>query len=374
MGKLDELTSSAAVAKALAKFDQIGRERFLEEYGFGRSREYYVAHDGCFYDSKPVVAAAYGFQHGRANALAFDDFSGGDATVRPKLAALGYKVSALTSPRLKDGALYTRKELMQKFHVKDATINTGVFRPAGTNSLWLFVTEDKTRDRTQYRDRLEGDLLMWQGQLKGRRDSAIVSHRQNGDELLVFYRRSKREHPGAAFRYQGRFTYLDHNSGPPANFRLQRLNALLEELPADPPFDPENLEDGRQQILALVKRRQGQARFRRELLRAYGGACAISRCSVEPLLEAAHIYPWKGKETNHVSNGLLLRADLHTLFDLGLITIGSDCKIRVAERLQKTDYGKLDGTSLASPKEADKRPSQKALAWHRSHHAPPGAT
>jgi hypothetical protein len=76
----------------------------------------------------------------------------------------------LTSTRLMPEAVYTRDSLRSLFGITDATLNTGVFRPKGTASIWLFVTEEKTADRTQYRDRLEGDTIYWQGQTSGRTD------------------------------------------------------------------------------------------------------------------------------------------------------------------------------------------------------------
>ena len=65
--------------------------------------------------------------------------------------------------------------------------------------------------------------------------------------------------------------------------------------------------------------RRGQPAFRAALLAAYGGRCAITGCDVEDVLEAAHISPYSGPSSSHASNGLLLRADIHTLFDCGLV-------------------------------------------------------
>ncbi|QJU60432.1 hypothetical protein HL653_03635 [Sphingomonas sp. AP4-R1] len=258
------------------------------------------------------------------------------------------------------------------FKITDATLNTGVFQPAGSNSVWLFVTRDKTSDRTQYADHLEGDLLYWQGQTAGRTDDKIIGHEQVGDELLIFYRDSKRQHPGAGFRFEGPFQYVSHTGGGPTNFVLQRWSIQQDiEAPQDT-FDPTSLEDGRKKVWAEVKRRQGQAKFRRELLRAYGGRCAITRCAVEPILEAAHIRPYLGKETNVVCNGLLLRADLHTLFDLGLITIDGSLRVVVDLRLVGSTYGKLAGKKLRLPHGKADRPSVQALAWHREDHGKPG--
>jgi hypothetical protein len=65
---------------------------------------------------------------------------------------------------LRVGHVYTRNDLARTFQITDATLKTGIFQPDGTRSIWIFVTEQKTPDRTQYKDYLDGDLLYWQGQ------------------------------------------------------------------------------------------------------------------------------------------------------------------------------------------------------------------
>ncbi|UYZ58036.1 DUF3427 domain-containing protein [Hymenobacter latericus] len=125
-----------------------------------------------------------------------------------------------TSENLNISEVYSRQDLRNQFGINDATINTGVFRPRNTKSVWLFVTEEKTADKTQYKDKLDGNMLKWQGQLSGRTDQLIISHEAENIELLVFYRRNKSEYPGAAFRYLGRFKYHSHQAGHPASFVL----------------------------------------------------------------------------------------------------------------------------------------------------------
>lgn len=133
-------------------------------------------------------------------------------------------------------------------------------------------------------------------------------------------------------------------------------------------FDPASIEDGRQLIAMMVKQRQGQAGFRRMLIKAYRGRCAATGCEVAPLLEAAHIHPYRGPKTNSVQNGLLLRADVHTLFDLGMITISESRDIQVSASLVDTEYASLHGRALAMPRSPKDRPSGLALAWHRNAH------
>jgi hypothetical protein len=134
---------------------------------------------------------------------------------------LEYVTLTRVSTLVTEGSIYTREELKELLHSRDATINTGVFRPAGFSSILIFITKNKTPDRTQYKDRLEGNTLYWQGQTTGRTDALIVEHRRRDLELLVFYRDHKGEHPGAGFCYKGTFTYVTHKPGHPSDFVLR---------------------------------------------------------------------------------------------------------------------------------------------------------
>jgi len=138
------------------------------------------------------------------------------------------------------------------------------------------------------------------------------------------------------------------------------------ELPGFADFDAGNVFDTRVHAPALITRRQGQRAFRDVLLQAYGSACAFSGCGVEQVLDAAHIIPYRGSQTNHVQNGLLLRTDLHTLFDLGLITIDSaTMTILVSNTIAEATYLKLGGESVRVPRDPKQCPSTDALNDHR---------
>ncbi|UQD70486.1 DUF3578 domain-containing protein [Bradyrhizobium japonicum] len=81
---------------AIAEYDELGREAFLAHYGYGPSRGYFLEHDGMEYDSKAIAGVAVGKQFPEEGPLRADQFSGGDATVRAKLEALGFRVRAST--------------------------------------------------------------------------------------------------------------------------------------------------------------------------------------------------------------------------------------------------------------------------------------
>jgi predicted restriction endonuclease len=324
-------------------------------------------HFGLLFAIEPMQLTEFG--HAVLSSLSHDMQSNKESETTPNAAQREARDFRRSSALLVLGQVYTREELRQRFAISDATLNTGIFQPQGFASVWLFVTETKTRDRTQYEDRLDGDTLYWQGQTAGRKDALVIEHRQRDLEVLLFYRKEKYEHPRAGFRYEGVFNYVSHRGANPATFTLHR--ALTDRMQAEEAveqsgdFDPTDMQDARRKVLAAIVRRQGQRVFRQALLDAYGERCAISGCAVKDVLEAAHIFPYQGDHTNHVTNGILLRADLHTLFDLHLISLEESGKIVIANALRKTDYAWLADATLRMPANAAHRPSSQALSWHR---------
>ena len=128
------------------------------------------------------------------------------------------------------------------------------------------------------------------------------------------------------------------------------------------PFDPASQTDARDRVLREIVRRRGQRAFRGKLLRIYGGRCAITACAVEAILEAAHVTPYLGPDTNKAGNGMLLRADVHTLWDLGLIAINpASMKIWVSPNLVGSEYEKYSNNTPLFPRDAENRPSIEAL-------------
>lgn len=88
--------------------------------------------------------------------------------------------------------------------------------------------------------------------------------------------------------------------------------------------------DERTRVIAESIRREGQGAFRLRMLATYGWQCAVTREHAIPVLEAAHIQPYLGPASNHVQNGLVLRADLHRLYDTGYLTVTPELKLEVA--------------------------------------------
>lgn len=115
--------------------------------------------------------------------------------------------------------------------------------------------------------------------------------------------------------------------------------------------------------------REGQGAFRLRVLEAYGRCCAVTGEHALPVLEAAHIQPYLGPASNHIQNGLVLRADLHRLYDDGYVTVTPDLRLDVSRRLRDQfdngeEYYRMAGRTINIPKAPRLQPSREALLWH----------
>jgi putative restriction endonuclease len=120
-----------------------------------------------------------------------------------------------------------------------------------------------------------------------------------------------------------------------------------------------------------VLARLGQGAFSVIVTDAYDRRCAITGERTLPVLEAAHIKPFSLVGTHEISNGLLLRSDLHTLFDRGYITVTPQHQMRVSRRIHDEfengrDYYALDGRSITEPRNPSFALSSEMLDWHSS--------
>jgi putative restriction endonuclease len=122
----------------------------------------------------------------------------------------------------------------------------------------------------------------------------------------------------------------------------------------------------------LVKPRLGQGAFRVAVTDAYGRACAVTQEHSLPVLEAAHIVPYSQGGLHDVSNGLLLRSDLHRLFDLGYVTVTPKLRVEISARLRGDyengrTYYPFHGTEITTPPQTTLRPDLNLLSWHNEH-------
>jgi putative restriction endonuclease len=120
--------------------------------------------------------------------------------------------------------------------------------------------------------------------------------------------------------------------------------------------------DARRRTYRQIVARQGQSTFRAALMEAYRGRCAITGCDATVVLEAAHLRPYRGPDSNTVTNGLLLRADIHTLLDLRQLALEPVTRtVALSKQLAGTQYEALSGAPLANPTRDRQRPSKETL-------------
>jgi len=122
----------------------------------------------------------------------------------------------------------------------------------------------------------------------------------------------------------------------------------------------------------LTHARLGQGAFRVLVTEAYERRCAITGERTLPVLEAAHIKPYSDNGPHLISNGLLLRSDLHILFDDGYVTVTEDMKVEVSKRIKEEfengrEYYQYRGKVLKVPGEVEEHPSVEFLRWHHEH-------
>lgn len=118
-----------------------------------------------------------------------------------------------------------------------------------------------------------------------------------------------------------------------------------------------------------VRPRLGQGTFRIAVTEAYDRACAVTTEHSLPVLEAAHIRPYANGGEHRVSNGLLLRTDIHRLFDRGYVTVTPDLRFEVSGQLDEEwhngrDYYRLHGCRVHAPEVVTERPDAALLTWH----------
>ncbi len=131
-------------------------------------------------------------------------------------------------------------------------------------------------------------------------------------------------------------------------------------------------KDNDYDIFSRVRRRLYQSQFRNDVLHAYDKKCFVTGCSIEEILEAAHIVPYAQRENieqiNDVCNGVLLRPDIHALFDAGLLELiykerqdGKDYTFIVKVLVKNKDYDRIDRKEIILPQVVDVEKFKKNL-------------
>lgn len=199
---LNDLTSRDAVLAAIEECERLGREAFLEKYGYKPARKYLLRHNGRSYDSKAIVGVAYGKEHGEP--LTWLQFSGGENTVSKCLTRLGFQVVKADHPLevLRRGTTYYRKDLVEAY---GGQLRAGIWTPREFDAVFLFSGESGST--YGYKDGWTDGVYRYTGEgqigpMKFRAgNKAIRDHRAEGKDLLLFIDLGKNK----GVRFEGAF-------------------------------------------------------------------------------------------------------------------------------------------------------------------------
>ncbi len=153
---------------------------------------------------------------------------------------------------------------------------------------------------------------------------------------------------------------------------IQKESLIFVDSPLEPNegeeiIDLESLTDERKRTNSERVSREDQQEFRDLLKDAFQGKCAITQCDIERAIEAAHIFPYRGPQTDCLWNGILLRLDIHRLFDSYLLTIDAqDYQVRLSPSLMNSCYREYADTSVCFPEELISKNRKQALQWHNA--------
>ncbi len=230
---------------------------------------------------------------------------------------------------------------------------------------WLFVQRDDEQIVHAALVPLSELLPIWCAQRdiskrlidQGKMGRRRKNHAMNGSSPTLWLQDDRaQEVADALWKHQGVRNLAE--SATAISERLPDEEANRSESTDGAHYVPQE-SDRRQIVERQIRERRGQQQFRDAVRKRYADRCLVTGCEVLAVLEAAHITPYRGENDSHIENGLLLRADIHTLFDLDLIGIEPNgLRVDLHPGIEK-EYGYLAGKELGCSQA--QRPSLEAL-------------
>lgn len=354
---IDNLTDPDAVTRAIAEYDDRGRDAFNAHYGFGGARRYVLVHEGKRYDAKSILMAAYGYQFPDHGPLTNVQLESKRRDVHDPLLRLGFTV-------------------VEDTDVLPRTSITGLTDPAAVVAA---MTEFDQLGRSEFLARYEfapaeGYFIAYNGR---RYDSKAIAGRAFGIQHPHVSSLQARQFSGGAATVQRTLERLGFTVVRPDTEISQRLSATERaDVAAEPDAPPmvavENAlahlvhltsrEPALTEAVAMeattIVRKARSAAFRVAVRRAYDFRCAVCGLRIlgprgEPEVEGAHIYPRSYNGSDDPRNGIALCRHHHWCFDRGMFAIADDYTTIVREGLPDTsDYDglrALAGRSLTLP-------------------------
>lgn len=375
------------VLRAIEEFDQLGRDAFLKQHGFGRSRAYYLRHGGKLYDSKAIIGVAHGYSGDDQGPLLAAQFSGGEATVAQTLRGLGFEVQMSSVSPATAAADNVSPEGFAYWWVNNKQTYT---HEIGGNYLWSPTTRSDG-GRNEFYENMKrvqpGDVVFAfaGGEIKavgvcsapailapkpGEFGAAGDAWGNEGWRLPVeFTRLSAPLRPkdymdALAPTLPEKYSPIQSNgngnqgvylAAVPVAMALAvidllgpRWNEVDRDVTIEPSHQIETIEASEEEVewqlrnrtdlnetekLQLVKSRRGQGIYRQNL-EGFEKACRITRVANRRHLRASHIKPWRAStnfEKLDGNNGLLLSPHIDHLFDQGFISFADDGSLLVSQ-------------------------------------------
>jgi len=251
----------------------------------------------------------------------------------------------------------------------------------GTDTIGAYLERGKSYERgyvyftssvvyENFTDELDGypvriDVVEWENYVSDGIVLPIINKIALNERQKAVFEITRADFDRIVKKLAGGSVALSNASDGPAASELSKAASQVAETGY---FSPRSLKDERAKRLREIIERRGQPAFRNKLIVAYCGRCTVTGCDSVAALEAAHIVPYTGPQSNHVTNGLLLRADIHTLFDLDLIGIHPKTRtVALSPAIKATVYAELQGRKLGLPANAANVPNHDALVerWKR---------
>ncbi|WP_109465266.1 HNH endonuclease [Albibacillus kandeliae] len=378
----------AVVLTAIEEFDRLGRDGFLQRYGFGRSRAYFLRHGGKLYDSKAIIGVAHGYLGENWGRLSATQFSGGEATVAQTLRGLGFEVQVSAVPPGASRADNLSPEGFAYWWVNNKQTYS---HEISGGYLWS-PTERRDGGRNEFYENMKrvrpGDVVFAfaGGEIKavgicsapailalkpGEFGAAGDAWGNEGWRLPVEFTRLStplrpKDHmdvlaPTLPEKYSPIQSNGNGNQGAylaavpvaMAQAVIDLLGSYWAEVDRGATIEPahqiEAIEASEEEVeqelrnrtdlnetekLQLVKSRRGQGIYRQNLER-FEKACRITRAANRRHLRASHIKPWRAATTFEKldgNNGLLLSPHVDHLFDQGFISFADDGALLVSQQ------------------------------------------
>jgi len=367
----------AAVLRAIEEFDHLERDAFLQKYGFGRSRAYFLRHGGKLYDSKAIIGVAHGYSGDGRSTLSAAQFTGGELTVAQTLRGLGFEVQVPSVPLAPTSLGNVSSQGYAFWWVNNKQTYA---HEIGGNYLWS-PTVRSDGGRNEFYENMKrvrpGDVVFAfaGGEIKAIgicSAPAILAPKPGefgaaGDVWasegwrvpVAFTRLSKPLRPKdhmdvlattlpdkyAPIRPDGNGNQGAYLAAVPiamANALIDLLGSRWAELERGATDLLSNdIESSEEQVeqelrnrtdlsetekLQLVKSRRGQGIYRQNL-ESFETACRITGVANPRHLRASHIKPWRASTTFEKldgNNGLLLSPHIDHLFDRGYISFSDE--------------------------------------------------